>query len=91
MSRLDYQAVSDSIMKIIQNPEIRRIWRGLADAAIDQALADCLGMRVLEELRRRKEINLTKCSKFLNCFPREGNQCPYAKVSSDLAAFGRAC
>ena len=50
MGRLDYQTVSDSIVKSIQNPETRRIWCGLADAAIDQALADGLGMRVFEEL-----------------------------------------
>lgn len=50
MGRSDYQTVSDSIVKTIQNPETRRIWCGLADAAIDQALADGLGMRVFEDL-----------------------------------------
>lgn len=50
MCRSDYQTVSDSIVKSIPNPEVRRVWRALEDAAIDQAVADGLGMRVFEEL-----------------------------------------
>ncbi len=50
MNRSDYQTVSDRIMKNIKNPETRRAWYDLADAAIEQALADGLGMRIFEEL-----------------------------------------
>ena len=50
MCRSDYQTVSDSIVKSIPHPEVRRVWCALADAAIDQAVADGLGMRVFEEL-----------------------------------------
>lgn len=50
MSRSDYQSVSDSIVMSIPNPEVRRVWCALADATIEQAVADGLGMRVFEEL-----------------------------------------
>ena len=69
MSRLDYQTVSDSIVKGIQNPETRHIWHSLADAAIDQALADCLGMRVFEELMLTSLLHTSKARESMETAP----------------------
>jgi len=50
MGHADYQTVSDSIERSILNPEVRGAWGSLADAAIEDAVANGLGMRVFEEL-----------------------------------------
>jgi len=69
MCRSDYQTVSDSIVKSIPHPEVRRVWCALADAAIDQAVADGLGMRVFEELMLAAMLQTPQPRESINTAP----------------------
>lgn len=69
MSRADYQSVSAGIVKNIPNPESRRVWCNLVDAAIEQAVADCLGMRVFEELMLTTMLQTPNLMNSLNTGP----------------------
>jgi hypothetical protein len=46
----DYETVSSQISRALTNPGMRKVWKRLAQPAIERAVAGGLGMRIFEEL-----------------------------------------